>query len=124
MDYFNDPELNGKYLGTITKDFATVSDMLSEASAQIRKRDISQYPIFVFAKQEVPLGGLLVNADEMNLEWHVFASYLELFVQQGIVSAEGVEAFQATYKDANEFCCLFVLDEEFTNFVFVPYPED
>ncbi len=26
MDYFNDPELNGKYLGTITKDFATVSD--------------------------------------------------------------------------------------------------
>ncbi|MFD2720329.1 hypothetical protein ACFST9_16510 [Hymenobacter monticola] len=124
MDYFNDPELNGKYLGTITKDFATVSDTLGEASAQIRKRDISQYPIFVFAKQEVPLGGLLVNADEMQLEWHVFASYLELFVQQGIVSAEGVEAFQATYKDPNEFCCLFVLDEEFTNFVFVPYPED
>lgn len=25
MDYFNDPELNGKYLGTITKDFATAS---------------------------------------------------------------------------------------------------
>ena len=29
-----------------------------------------------------------------------------------------------TYKDADEFCCLFVLDKEFTNFVFVPYPED
>ena len=124
MDYFNDPELNGKYLGTITKDFATVSDTLLEASAQIRKRDISRYPIFVFAKENVRLGGLLVNADEMQLEWHVFASYLELFVQQGIVSAEGVEAFQATYKDADEFCCLFVLDKEFTNFVFVPYPED
>jgi hypothetical protein len=26
MDYFNDPELNGKYLGTITKDVATASD--------------------------------------------------------------------------------------------------
>jgi hypothetical protein len=24
MDYFNAPELNGKYLGTIPKDFATV----------------------------------------------------------------------------------------------------
>jgi hypothetical protein len=124
MDYFNDPELNGKYLGTITKDFATVSDTLLEASAQIRKRDISRYPIFVFAKQNVPLGGLLINADEAHIDWHVFASYLELFVQQGIVSAEGVEAFQATYKDADEFCCLFVLDQEFTNFVFVPYPED
>lgn len=124
MDYFNDPELNGKYLGTITKDFATVSDTLLEASAQIRRRDISRYPIFVFAKENVPLGGLLINADEQQLEWHIFASYLELFVQQGIVSAEGVEGFQATYKDADEFCCLFVLDKEFTNFVFVPYPED
>jgi hypothetical protein len=124
MDYANDPELNGKYLGTITKDFAMVSDTLIEASAQIRKRDISKYPIFVFARQEVPLGGLLVNADELGLEWHVFASYLELFVQQGIVGKAGIEAFEDTYKDPDEFCCLFVLDEEFTNFVFVPYPED
>ena len=124
MDYANDPELNGKYLGTITKDFATVSDTLLEASAQIRKRDISKHPIFVFARQEVALGGLLINADELNLEWHVFASYLELFVQQGIVGPDGIEAFQQTYKDPDEFCCLFVLDEEFTNFVYVPYPED
>ena len=124
MDYANDPELNGKYLGTITKDFATVSDTLLEASAQIRKRDISKYPIFVFARQEVALGGLLVNADELNLEWHVFASYLELLVQQRVIDADRIEDFQQTWKDPDEFCCLFVLDEEFTNFVYVPYPED
>ena len=99
-------------------------DTLLEASSQIRKGDFSKYPIFVFAKQEVPLGGLLVNADELNLEWHVFASYLELFVQQGIIEPDGVNYFQANYKNADEFCCLFVLDEEFTKFVFVPYPED
>ena len=124
MDYANDPELNGKYLGTITKDFATVSDTLLEASAQIRKRDISRYPIFVFARQEVALGGLLVNADDLNLEWHVFASYLELLVQQRVIDADRIEDFQQTWKDPDEFCCLFVLDEEFTNFVYVPYPED
>ena len=124
MDYTNDPELNGKYLGTITKDFATVSDTLKEAAYQIRKRDISKYPIFVFARQEVPLGGLLVNADELNLEWHVFASYLELLVQQRIVAPDRVEDFQSTYKDADEYCCLFIVDEQFTNFVYVPYPED
>lgn len=124
MDYFNDPELNGKYLGTITKDFATVSDTLKEASYQVRKNDISKFPIFVFAKQEVQLGALLVNADELNLQWHVYASYVELFMQQGIIGADGVDAFEASYKNADEFCCLFVLDEEFTKFVFVPYPED
>ena len=124
MDYFNDPELNGKYLGTITKDFATVSDTLKEASYQVRKNDISKYPIFIFAKQEVQLGALLVNADELNLQWHVYASYVELFMQQVIIGADGVDAFEASYKNADEFCCLFVLDEEFTKFVFVPYPED
>ena len=124
MEYFNDPELNGKYLGTITKDFIVVCDTLLEASAQIRKGDFSQYPVFVFAKQEVPLGGLLVNADDLNLDWHVFASYLELFMQQGIIEPDGLAYFQANYKDPDEFCCLFVLDKEFTKFVFVPYPED
>ena len=127
MDYFNDPELNGKYLGTITKDFAAVSDTLLEASSQIRQHDISKYPIFVFARREVPLGALLINADELGLEWHVFASYLELFVQQGLVGAEdadGIATFEANYKNADEFCCLFVLDDDFTKFVFVPYPED
>ena len=33
---FNDPELSGKYLGTITKDFVKVSDILKEASYQVR----------------------------------------------------------------------------------------
>jgi hypothetical protein len=34
---FNDPELNGKYLGTISEDFIKVADTLKEASYQIRK---------------------------------------------------------------------------------------
>ncbi|MFC5271913.1 hypothetical protein [Adhaeribacter terreus] len=120
----NDPELNGKYLGTITKDFAIVADTLKEASYQIRKRDISKFPIFIFSKQIVPLGSLLLRADEAALEWHVFASYLSNFVEKNVISEEKVADFQAAYKDPDEFCCLFVVDHEFTNFVFVPYPED
>ncbi len=39
----NDPELDGKYLGTISQDFVIVSDTLKEASYQIRKRKFSEY---------------------------------------------------------------------------------
>jgi hypothetical protein len=120
----NDPELNGKYLGTITKDFVQVSDTLKEASYQIRKREISRFPIFVFAKQEYPLGTLLINADELDLDWHIFASYLEDFVQRQVISPDRIEDFEQAYKNPDEFCCLFVIDEGFTNFVFVPFPED
>ena len=37
---------------------------------------------------------------------------------------EHEEEFKAAFKDPDEFCCLFVVDEEFTNFVFIPFPED
>lgn len=120
----NDPELNGKYLGTITRDFALVADTLKEASYQIRKREISGFPIFIFTKQEIPVGSMLLRAEELALSWHVQVSYLANFVQQDLIAEDKVAEFQVAYKNPDEFCCLFVIDEEFTNFVFVPYPED
>jgi len=28
------------------------------------------------------------------------------------------------YKDADEYCCLFVIDEGFAGFIYLPYPND
>ena len=122
MDLTNDPELNGKYLGTITKDFSLVSDTLKEASYEIRKRGFSEFPIFPISKVEIPLGQLLVPKEEMALGWNFYATYLDEFLQRDLVSDE--EKFKKAYKDPDEFCCLFVVDENFTNFVFVPFPLD
>ncbi|WP_187264798.1 hypothetical protein [Pontibacter beigongshangensis] len=120
----NDPELNGKYLGTITQNFVLVAETLREASYQVRKRQISKYPIFVFSRTPVPVGSLFLAKEELALEWDISASYLEDFVQRKLVAEDKVEEFEAAYKDPDEFCCLFVLDEDFTNFVFIPFPED
>ncbi|UII23476.1 hypothetical protein [Fulvivirga ligni] len=120
----NDPELNGKYLGQISEDFVVVSDTLKEASYQIRKRGFSDYPIFPISKIELPIGQLLVGKTELAVNWHYNASYLDEFVQREIVAEDALEEFKANYKDPDEFCCLFVVDEDFTNFVFIPYPID
>lgn len=120
---FNDPELNGKYLGTISQDFVKVADTLKEASYQIRKAGFS-YPIFPIAKDSLPIGQLLVRIGEMDLEWNYYASFLDEFVQRELVAKDKENDFTATYKDPDEFCCLFVVDKEFTRFVFIPYPED
>jgi hypothetical protein len=118
----NDPEINVKYLGTITKDFVVVADTLKEASYQIRKRAFSDYPIFPISKIDIPIGQLLISKFEMAINWNYYISYLDEFVQRKLVSDE--EAFRQAYKDPDEFCCLFVVDTEFTSFVFIPYPED
>lgn len=118
----NDPELNGKYLGTISRDFVKVADTLKEASYQIRKRGFSNFPVFPVCKEEQPIGQILLDRSTASLEWNYYVTYLDEFVQRGLV--EDQESFQAAYKDPDEFCCLFVVDKDFTNFVFIPYPED
>jgi len=120
----NDPELSGKYLGTISADFAIVSETLKEASYQIRSRDFSECPIFAISKGELPMGPVLIAKEELATTWNYYASYLELFVEQNLVQPEKVEEFKAVYKDPDEFCCLFVVDGKFTNFLFIPYPVD
>ncbi|MBL3656064.1 hypothetical protein [Fulvivirga sediminis] len=120
----NDPELNGKYLGQISEDFVVVADTLKEASYQIRKRKFSDYPIFPISKIELPIGQLLIGKTELAVNWNYNASYLDEFIQREIVSDEAIEQFKEAYKDPDEFCCLFVIDEDFTNFVYIPYPID
>ena len=120
----NDPELNGKYLGTISEDFAKVSDNLKEASYQIRTRGFSDFPIFPISKVDIPIGQPLIKINELDSKWNYHASFLDEFVQRSIVEKENIKEFEDAFKDPDEFCCLFVVDEEFTNFVFIPYPED
>lgn len=118
----NDPELDGKYLGKITKDFAIVSDTLKEAAYQVKQKGFSDYPIFPISKDQSPIGQLFINKDELALQWNIHITYLDEFVQRELIKE--VDAFKAAYKNPDEFCCLFVIDGDFTNFIFLPYPED
>jgi len=124
MDLFNDPELDGKYLGTISKDFVIVSETLKEASYQVRDRGFSEYPIFPISKDDIPLGQLLISKREVATDWNYHITYIDEFVQLNIIEKEKVDEFKKVYKDPDEFCCLFVIDGEFTRFVFIPYPID
>ena len=124
MAVHNDPELDGKYLGTISKDFVQIAENLKEASYQIRKRGFSDHPIFVVSKTDQPIGSTLIEKEELSLDWSYNASYLDEFVQRKIIAEEKMEAFISTYKDPDEFCCLFVIDNVFTKFMYIPYPID
>lgn len=118
----NDPELNGKYLGTISSDFIKVADILKETSYMIRKRGYSDYPIFPICKEEIAIGSLLAGKREFGTEWNYYASFLNEFIDRQLVTDE--ELFKSAWKSPDEFACLFVVDIDFMNFVFIPFPED
>jgi hypothetical protein len=119
----NDPELSGKFLGTISSDFVKVADALREASYQIRKAGFD-YPVFAICKEPQPIGQLLFDPNHNSTAWYYYASFLSEFLQRGIITKDGEQDFKDAYKDPDEFCCLFVIDPELTKFVFIPFPED
>jgi hypothetical protein len=124
MDDANSPELNRKLMGHISEDFVRVSDQLKEASYLIRKRGFSSNPIFVITNTDVDLGLLLIGSTELKNRYNYRASYMQEFVERKLIGAESVEAFVESYKDADEYCCLFALIGDFSGFIYVPYPED
>ena len=88
----NDPELSGKYLGTISQDFVKVADTLREASYQLRKAGFG-YPIFPICKEFQPIGQVLLEAGELDLQWTYYVSMLNEFLQRGLVEEDKKDNF-------------------------------
>ncbi len=123
MDMHNDPELSGKFLGTISSDFVNVADTLREASYQIRKAGFD-FPLFPICKEQQPIGQLLLEPARNGTTWYYYASFLGELLQRELIASDRESDFKEAYKDPDEFCCLLVIDPEFTRFVYIPYPED
>jgi hypothetical protein len=116
--------LDGKYLGTITEDFVKVADKLKEASYLIRKRGGYDFPVFPTSIVPLAVGSLLIARGETDNQRIYYAAYLDVLVQCGLIAEDKAATFQEVYKDPDEFCCLLVADTDFTNFVYIPYPEE
>lgn len=118
----NNSEFDDKYFDTITEDFIKIVKLIKGASLQIRDRKISDYPMFLISEAKIPIGKLILDKDDCKLNWHYSVSYLEEFIQRKIIHDEGIEKFKEIYKEPDEFCCMFVVDRNFVNYIFVPYP--
>lgn len=120
----NDSRLDGKYLGTISADFIKVADKLKEASYLIRQQGDYAYPVFLVSKTLLSVGALLIEKEEIDNQWRYYATYLDVLIQCGLIAEDKAATFQNAYKNPEEFCCLLVVDTGFTNFVYMPYPEE
>lgn len=124
MDDANSPEINQKLMGKVSSDFVIVSEHLKEASYQIIKRKYSENPIFVLTTENVEVGVTLFKKEDFQTTYEYKASYLEEFLTRNLVGEESKEFFRENYKDPEEYCCLFVIDESFAGFIYLPYPND
>jgi hypothetical protein len=124
MDDANSPEINQKLMGKVSSDFIKVSEHLKEASYQIIKRKFSENPIFILTENPIEIGATLFQQNDFKTSYEYRASFLEEFISRNMIGEESIEFFKENYKDPEEYCCLFVIDQAFAGFIYLPFPND
>lgn len=110
-------ENNGNPFLNIKAELSPYFSIMGQASDTILDAEVSSYPIFIAATQEVPIGVLLMRADN---GWQVNASTLEELVARQVVAQDHVADFRMVYKDPRQYFCVFAVKEEGSNFLFIP----
>ena len=108
---------------SLKKDLKLFAGSIREVSAEIMVEGLSRYPIFIAHQHEVKLGEPILDRNELNTDWSIHASTLEEFVERGIIKKELEARFIKSYKNPNDFMCVFVVVPEGANFVYYPYTE-
>jgi L-cysteine desulfidase len=106
---------------SLERDLKIYSESIHEVAIEIMVEGLSSYPIFVAYQHLVKLGELILDRDDLNMDWSINASTLEEFIEKGIIKNELKERFLKSYKNAHDFMCLFVIVPEGANFVYYPY---
>jgi hypothetical protein len=87
------------------------------------ERDLNFFTdsIHEVAIEIMKLGELILDRHDLNSDWSIHASTLEEFTERGVIKPELKDRFINSYKNPNEYMCVFVVVPEGANFVYVPY---
>ena len=108
-------------LKSLERDLKLYSESIKEVATEIMVEGFSAYPIFIAHQHEVSFGEPILNHKELSTSWSINASYLEEFIEKGVIHREKKERFEKQFKSTDDFMCLFVVVPEGANFVFFPY---
>ena len=113
-------ELN-EILKSMEKDIRFYNDSIKEVTLEILDNKISEFPIFIAHQNIIELGEMVLNKEDFDKEWSISASILEEFIEKGLILKDKTVEFKKVYKDPTKNICIFLVTEEYANFVFIPY---
>ena len=108
-------------LVSLERDLKIYNESIHEVAIEIMVEGLSNHPIFIAYQHMVKIGEPILDRDDLNMEWSINASTLEEFKEHNIIKKELEARFLKSYKNPNEFMCLFVIVPEGANFVYYPY---
>lgn len=103
----------------LEKILAPYNLIMCKAADTILDEEVSSYPIFVIPDKAVALGIPLVEGEGQQ-EVRIHATTLEELATKNIIAPDKVDRFRQIYKDPGLYLCLFVVDDQQADFVFLP----
>jgi hypothetical protein len=108
-------------LVSLEPDLKLFNESIHEVAIEIMVEGLSRYPIFIAHQHVVNLGELILDRHELNTNWSIQASTLEEFVEKGVIKEVLKKRFIDSYKNPDDFMCVFVVVPEGANFIYYPY---
>jgi len=106
---------------SLERELKIFKESIHEVAVEIMMEGLSSYPIFIAHQHELSLGEVILDRNELNTDWSIHASTLEEFEERGVIKPELKDRFINSYKNPNDFMCVFVVVPEGANFVYFPY---
>jgi len=116
----NEEMKESEKLLVIENEMKGFAKLLGAASDKIISSQASSFPIFVVSKQPIALGINLIDREKVNSNWSINASSFEELVSKKLIFENKTADFQRTFKDPNEYICLFVLSDLGAQYMFIP----
>lgn len=108
-------------LESIRNDVDQVGHQLKDISMKVIEEGISSFPIYIASHEHHQIGKPIFDPDSSTLNWTFHASIIEEFIQKDIIPKDRVNAFQKAYEDPETRACIFILDSDLMQIVFIPY---
>jgi hypothetical protein len=112
---------HSELLRNLDQNLSIYKESIREIGLEILNAGVSKYPIFIAARIDVALGRLIIDKEDLALEWSVYASTLEEFLRRKVITEDKLADFRKSWKDPHIYFCIFAVLEETATFIYVPY---
>jgi hypothetical protein len=115
---------NSELLKGLEQNLNIYKESIREIAEEILEGGVTKYPIFIASRTEINLGKLIIDKEELALDWSIHASTLEEFVKRKIVKEDKLPAFKKSWKNPAKFLCIFAVFDDNASFIYMPYDEE
>lgn len=114
-------EIQDEGLKKLKQDVNRLREVLNETAMEMIDEGFTQFPIFIAANAELPIGELFIDSDEYKTHFSFYATTLEECNEKNIIEPGRTASFKNTVKNPKKNMSILLVEPTGMKFVFLPF---